>query len=200
MGLNWILQDKIKEGYLPEYKELVVKLNLVKNDVEILKIKTRLKELVIIPQEVAECKRVGIDLEATEYLKKELKKSSPELSKPEYSKDLDKIILKNHGKYVDSLVPSYKANAIADYYSLEKGCLNFKGSLIGNNCNIPYLIKDEAYQDHNATQVLKYVMNLQDFIIDNNELDYHNLEIVKSAIKWLKFWGSNGFGFIVSNS
>lgn len=202
MGLNWILQDKIKEGYLPEYKELIIKLNLrskdSKNDVEILKIKTRLKELVITPQEVAECKRVGIDLEATEYLRKELIESFPELKNQENSKDLETVILKNHGKYIDCLVPIYKKDAVADYFSLQKGCLNFKGSLIGNNYSIPYIIRDEAFQDHSPIEMLKYAEKLRNMIDENEELDYNNLEIIKSAIKWLKFWGSNGFSFYVS--
>lgn len=191
MGLEWILQDKIKEGYLPEYKELIVKLNLVKDNIEILKIKTRLKELVITPQEVAECKRVGIDVEATEYLRNELLKS---LDPKENS--LEKIILKNHGKYIDCLVPLYKKDAIADYYPLDKGCLNFKGSLIGNNYNIPYVIRNDAFQDHTPIEMLKYAEKLKTVISENEELDYHNMEVIKSAIKWLKFWGNNGFGFI----
>ena len=197
MGLEWILQDKIKEGYLPEYKELIVKLNLVKDNIEILKIKTRLKELVITPQEVAECKRVGINVEATEYLRNKLLKSleSKEDSKEE---SLEKIILKNHGKYIDCLVPLYKKDAIADYYSLDKGCLNFKGSLIGNNYNIPYIIRSDAFQNHSHAEMLKYAEKLRTVISENEELDYHNMEVIKSAIKWLKFWGNNGFGFIAS--
>lgn len=193
MGLDWILQYKIKEGYLPEYKELIVKLNFIKDNIEILKIKTRLKELVIIPQEVAECKRIGIDIEATEYFRKEILES-----KEESKESIEKIILQNHGKYIDFLVPLYKKDAIADHYSLNKGCLNFKGRLIGSNYNIPYVVRDEAFQDHSPSEMLKYAEKLKNVITENEDLDYHNIEIIKSTIKWLKFWGNNGFGFIVS--
>jgi hypothetical protein len=191
MGVIWILQDKIKEGYLPEYKELIVKLNLIKDNIEILRIKTRLKELIIIPEEIAECKRVGIDNEATEYLRKELLKSSK-------SEDIEKIILNSHGKYIDSLVPLYKKDALADYYIPEQGCLNFDGSVISNNYNIPYVLRDEAYQDHSPYQILLYIEKLYNFINENGELDYNNLEIIKSTIKWLKFWGSHGFSFVAT--
>jgi hypothetical protein len=201
MGLNWILQDKIKEGYLPEYKELIIKYNLVKDDIELLKIKTRLRELIISPHEVAECKRIGIDIEATEFLRNELKnfgvqnpesKNTQLYSKPE---DIESAILKHHGLYVESLVPDYKRNALADYYSLDEGCLHFKGSMIGNNYVIPYIFRDEAFQDHSPTEMLRYAVELSKFMDENNELDYNNNEVVKSAIKWLTFWGSNGFSF-----
>lgn len=202
MGLNWILKDKIKEGYLPEYKELIIRLNLVIDEIEILKIKTRLKELVISPCEIAECKRIGIDLEATEFLRNEFKKFDNCISKSEEDKhnlsknDIETDILKYHGQYVESLVPDYKKDALADYYSIEEGCLNFKGSLIGNNYVIPYIFRDEAFQDHSPTEMLRYAFELKKFIDENEELDYHNLEVIKSSIKWLKFWGYNGVGFI----
>lgn len=201
MGLSWILQDKIKEGYLPEYKELIIRFNLAKDDIELLKIKTRLRELIIHPYEVAECKRIGIDIEATEFLRNKFKDfgirnpASENGTQKLIPEDIESVILKHHGLYVESLVPNYKRNALADYYSLDEGCLHFKGGMIGNNYVIPYIFRDEAFQDHSPTEMLNYAVELTKFINENKDLDYCNNEVVKSAVKWLTFWGSNGFSF-----
>jgi hypothetical protein len=116
MTLCWILNPKIKDGYLGEYKELIVKLNILKDSIEIFKLKTRLKELVIYPQEVAQCKRIGIDEEATEFFRNKLLLESKGFKtldskdfKPLDSKEsFESVILSYHGKYVENLVEYYK--------------------------------------------------------------------------------------------
>jgi hypothetical protein len=192
MPLSWILNPKIKDGYLNEYKELIVKLNIVKDPIEIFKIKTRLKELVIYPQEVAECKRIGIDIEATDFFRKKIHSENKDLVD---SNDLENVILSYHGKYIDSLVPEYNKKAIASHPAIGESCLSFNGSLIGNNYTISYILKDEAFEDHAPAEMLEYANKLEYFLVSNEELDFYNTQVLKGVLEWLRFWSSKGFGF-----
>jgi hypothetical protein len=199
MALAWRLNNKIKDGYIGEYKELIVKLNIIKDSIEIFKLKTRLKELVIYPQEVAQCKRIGIDEEATEFFRNKLLseslKSTDSLKSKEYLNSLEYFILNSHGKYVENLVPLYNKDAIANYSLPGESSLYFNGTVIGNNYTIPYVLKDEAFQDHSPTEMLEYSNKLEEFLHENQEIDFINSQILHSAIKWLRFWGSHGFSF-----
>jgi hypothetical protein len=203
MTLCWVLNPKIKDGYLGEYKELIVKLNILKDSIEIFKLKTRLKELVIYPQEVAQCKRIGIDEEATEFFRNKLLLESKGFKtldskdfKPLDSKEsFESVILSYHGKYVENLVPLYNKDAIAEYSLPGESCLYFNGTTISNNYTIPYILRDEAFQDHSSTEMLEYSNKLVEFLYENQEVDFVNSQILYAAIKWLRFWGSHGFSF-----
>jgi hypothetical protein len=198
MALAWRLNNKIKDGYIGEYKELIVKLNIIKDSIEIFKLKTRLKELVIYPQEVAQCKRIGIDEEATEFFRNKLlleSKDFKSLDSKESLQHIESVILNYHGKYIENLVPLDNKDAIAEYSLPGESCLYFNGTTIGNNYSIPYILKDEAFQDHSAIEMIEYSNKLVEFLYENQEVDFVNSQILHAAIKWLRFWGSRGFSF-----
>jgi hypothetical protein len=160
--------------------------------------KTRLKELVIYPQEVAQCKRIGIDEEATEFFRNKLlleSKDSKSLDSKESLQHIESVILNYHGKYIENLVPLYNKDAIAEYSLPGESCLYFNGTTIGHNYSIPYVLKDEAFQDHSPTEMLEYSNKLVEFLYENQEVDFVNSQILHAAIKWLRFWGSHGFSF-----
>jgi hypothetical protein len=193
MTLGWILNPKIKNGYLNEYKELIMKLTIVKDPIEIFKMKTRLKELIYYPHEIAECKKIGIDEEATEFYRKKL------LSEYKDPKDIESSILSCHGKHIDSIVPEYNKNAIAKYTISEESCLHFNGGIIGYNYSLPFVIQNEAFLHHSSTEMIQYSNILDRFLYENEELNFVNIQIVQGAIEWLRFWGLKGFDFQVSS-
>jgi hypothetical protein len=64
-------------------------------------------------------------------------------------------------------------------------------------------LKEEAGNDHNSLQTIDYANRLEICIsnIDINKLDDDDKEdynCILEAIKWLKFWGQNGHGFVIS--
>ena len=63
-------------------------------------------------------------------------------------------------------------------------------------------LKEEACNNHNALQTIDFANRIQISIqnIDINKLDEDDKEDynnVIDGIKWLKFWGENGHGFVV---
>ncbi len=65
-------------------------------------------------------------------------------------------------------------------------------------------LKDEICENHGPKETIDFANRLEEVVstiniynLDEDELDNYN-EII-FAIKWLKFWGERGHGFIVSN-
>ena len=65
-------------------------------------------------------------------------------------------------------------------------------------------LKEEVCENHNPEQTLDFANRLEEAIsyINLNDLDEDNLDnyyAITHGIKWLKFWGERGHGFIVTN-
>ena len=75
---------------------------------------------------------------------------------------------------------------------------DFRGEYVGQSDILAESLKEEAYDNHNAEQCIEYACKLEVYLESITELDEEEQEdydCILKAIKWLKFWGSNGHGY-----
>jgi hypothetical protein len=119
------------------------------------------------------------------------------------NKLFDKLLL--NGEYDTDDIEN-KINSISIAPNINNNINNidniFSGKCIYNSSLINYELKEEACNDHNYIQAIDYANRLEIDIssininnLNDDELEDYNY-IIK-AIKWLKYFGEDGFGFSV---
>lgn len=188
MGLDWVLNDKSKEGVEERVNELRLLIENFDGPEDAYDYKCMLKELkslVVTPFETCGCKRIGIDREADEWIRKR----NPDVS--------DEELKEEYGKYI----PLCEKGAIP-IYEAGTGPFDFRGKLVGTCSYLSRELREEAYRDMSCVEMMDYSDRLNyelEYILrsttefDDTERDLE-INILRNAISWLRYWSMKGHG------
>lgn len=174
--------------------------------------------------EVVEAPRVGIDAEATEWFKKnvfkpmqlriatEKLKAAPDARFiAHWDRPFAEILKEQTGKWVAELAK--KPEGIASITGMMCSALDFRGKAVATSTVISEELRNEAFDDHNADACVDFADRLEASLDEyqaehadwqtRKERDEYgsdvdvkdDVEVLESAVKWLRFWGENGFGY-----
>lgn len=227
MGLDWMLQRKIRGGHEQEAAELTRVPPEELSPDKARETRERLDEISLSPYEAIGCPRIGIDEEATAYLRS-LYQENPHQFYVEIAKEpegtferrallWDEVLRDNHGQYVPDLAK--EADGIGAVTGVAAPAVSYRGKLMGYVSVLPDELRDRAYTDMTAKQMLDYADQLercaekaisqavsegdrakmkealvgriteQDLRLDHIA-EYHTIH---TACRWLRFWGNKGF-------
>jgi hypothetical protein len=209
MGLDWIVKSKPKPGaqnhiQCQELKEKIIELHESLEDYEknsqtatqiietITELKEQLHRISVHPTVTAKCKIIGIDPEANEYAILKFKKMNCNDSQ------IEKMMEECFGQPVLHLCED--SSALADYSGVAVSEFDFRGQALLNCQYFDFELRNEAFKDHSPSQLLKYADKIETAFKNYKELfdgvtEAEEAEITKSAITWMRYWGSNGHGF-----
>lgn len=212
MGLDWVLhKDKPKEGSEERFEELEKALRSEGlSDKKRKKLEKELEEVSISAYSVLGCPRIGIDEAATNWFRSKLYPSNKEYAEKGaptdafvkyWSRPVEEVLKDEIGKWVPELAGSKEG--IASITGMLTSPLDFRGKVIGYCDFVDSALQEEAYSDHTGEEAEDYGKRLEGCLqiqtkkmSSKTKKEFHaEIEYVKSAIKWLKFWGGQGFGF-----
>jgi len=206
MGLDWILLEKPIAGNEALFYELKAKYNeeherIVKNEAEeseqttnLKNIKKDLEEISMNPYETLMCPKVSDSEVAKQYF---IDNIYPYVNKE--GKTIDDVLKLNKDTYIIELSPEFN-NFPSGTASFLTSTVDFRGQIIGRSDLIDDELREEAYEDHNAEEMLVYADKLEECLNKFNKEQTNEeseLEDIADAIKWLRFWGSRSHGFRV---
>jgi hypothetical protein len=245
MGLDWMLQtDKPKAGWVKDYKRIKGKLEALDEDEGLTKeqrkalqrdLMSALKQVAVSSFEVIGAPQVGIDIEATEWFRREVfepfqirvaeEKKKPALrpsANPQWNDRNDRLIAhwgrpfeqvlqEEKGKYVVELAKEREGVAAITGFLCTS--LDFRGKAIVLSVVVQEDLRQEAFDDHDPDECLDYANRLEaslqnykaehpDWETRHEKNDWGGMasakddaEAIESAVKWLRYWGSHGFGY-----
>ena len=208
MGLDWILLDKPIGGNEALFYELKGKYNneknrIVKNEEEdaektinLQNINKELENISVNPYETIECPKVADSDVTRQYFIDNIYQF---VKKEKDTRTLEEILEQNKDMYIVELSSEFNnfPTGTASFLTYK---LDFRGQIIGRSDLIDDELREEAYEDHNSNQMLKYADKLEACLqkFDRNQTDEESeLTDIADAIKWLRFWGSKSHGFRV---
>lgn len=222
MGLDWMVNErKPKLGFDTRFEEVSKLVAEADEDTnEYTRLKKDLEAVSISVYEEIGCPRIGIDTNATEWWEdniyapamlkaKEIRANLPytepakdkwEEKRRDRDKDYAKAWLdstredclsRSMGRYVVELAKVTKG--VAEYTGIACSSLDFRGKMIGYVDGLDQELSSEAYDDHTPDECLDYADRLEEAMADTRGSE--NIEVLVSAIKWLRFWGGRGFGY-----
>ena len=220
MGLDWLLQgSKPKPRYEKQYLRINEKLNAIaaesapseskktqrKNNLEL-----ALKSVSISPFEVIGAPRVGIDEEATQWLKREvfdpiqlrlLKETSREFV-AFWSRPFSEVVEDERGKFVVHLAKDQ--DGVAAISDILCSSLDFAGRAVALSEALAEELKNESYDDHGADACIDYAARLE-ASLGSFKLKHPDWALrarikedagdIEAAVRWLRYWGCRGFGY-----
>lgn len=220
MGLDWMLQRKIKTGH----EEEAARLMGLKDGGEAER--DRLDELSVNPFDVLGCPRVGIDVEATEYLRS-LYQAHPDrffrviVKEPEGTEERrsllwSEVLEDNHGRHVPDLAKH--PDGIGSVVGMAAPECSFRGKMVAYMDIISEDLRSQAFQDMGPAQMLEYADDLErqarqsieqaanpadkpvmaaalegQFPAELDDPAIEEYVLVHDACRWLRFWAGKGF-------
>lgn len=210
MGLDWVLEKtRPRMGMEREFAEVSARIGQMKKDGAdpgpgIL------RELEGVTQsafELVEAPRVGIDEAATEFFRQEVyepaRREALSAGRPgidPWLRPYEEILEEHRGRYVVALaeveegLPAVAGAATG---------IDFRGDLVGRSILLPDELRQEAYRDHGPAECLDYAEAIEDHVERHKHLRDRASRLVTeqeghlaAAVRWLRFWGSQGFGFV----
>lgn len=215
MGLDWMVELKARKGHEDEVERLLVVPKTETAEEQTLRIRLLEDLRWVSPWEVLECPRIGVDEEATQMLRKDFdaRPEAYETQFPEVPRDkLWKAVLKHqHGLYVPELAKN--RDGLGAITGIAAPPHSYRGAMVTHLEILPPEVSVQAYEDMTPEQMLKYADELQACaeraiqqatdpdLADlmrrtlNEELEdgVHDFWVVRTACRWLRFWGSRGF-------
>ena len=217
--------SKPKPGCEPQYRRINDKLNALNADASLTDDKKKklrtdleaaLEQVAITPFEVIGAPRVGIDADATEWFRTKLfepmqkrvaeekLRPAPDATKPEWNDRNDaliafwdrpfEVVLEEHrGKYVVELAK--ERDGIAAITGMLCSSLDFRGKAVALAEALPEELRNEAYDDHDAEECVDYADRLEAAVAAVSDEHLDELIDIRAAVKWLRYWGSRGFGY-----
>lgn len=192
MGLDWMLHaQRPKTGCTPEYLRIKDKLNALAGDENVTDeqrktlqkdLKSALEQVSVSPFTVIGAPQVGIDAEATAWLRKEvyepvqvrvaeeMGKTAPrDPAKPQWndrndafiaywSRPFDQVLQDEHGKYVVELAK--EPDGVAAITGMLCSSLDFRGKAVALSVVVDEDLRNEAFDDHDANACLDYAERL----------------------------------------
>ena len=221
MGLDWLLHgSKPKTGFEKQFHRINDKLNALKSDEKLPDDKKKqlrsdlelaLKSVSISPFEVIGAPRVGIDEDATEWFKREVfapiqlrlakGKNAPRFVHY-WGRPFDEVVQDERGKFVVQLAKDQ--DGVAAISGILCSSLDFRGKAVALSEVITEALKSEAYDDHSGDECIDYADRLEAELVDfkvrhsdwaNRARIKEDAEDIEAAVKWLRYWGSRGFGY-----
>lgn len=128
-----------------------------------------------------------------------------------WSRPFEAVLKDERGKFVVELAK--EREGIAAITGFLCSSLDFRGKAIALAVVLDDDLKNEAYDDHDADACLDYADRLETAVADykaehvdwetrKEEAEYGGMVIaatdiadVEAAVRWLRYWGSRGFGF-----
>lgn len=128
-----------------------------------------------------------------------------------WDRPFDALEQAEHGKYVVELAK--EREGLAPITGILCSLLDFRGKSVALAVVINETLRNEAYDDHDADACLDYADRLASAVDDykaahpdletrREEAEYGGLvgaagdiADIEAAVKWLRYWGSRGFGF-----
>ena len=128
-----------------------------------------------------------------------------------WSRPFEQVVLDHRGKYVVELAK--KREGIATIAGMMCSALDFRGKAVAMSVVITEELRNEAFDEHDADACVDYADRLEasvheyqtehpDWQTRQEKNEYGGLASAKddagdieAAVKWLRFWGGNGFGF-----
>jgi hypothetical protein len=181
MGLDWCLRLKPKNGYEAELQQILKRLNEEITDEEYDQLIKRRDEISIIP-----CQAVNAPkLKDRDGWKQQMTEEFNENHKQASAKKLEEYLQEQAEKYDCAHCP---AQALVTGM-LVRGC-EFRGKVIAFIDGLPSELKQRAYKDMNANEMLHYASQLEAYLDNVSEEDR---EYLQGAIDFLKRWGNLDF-------
>lgn len=128
-----------------------------------------------------------------------------------WGRAFDEVLKDETGKWVPALAK--KTEVLAEQVGMFCSAIDFRGKAVEYAVVIAEELRNEAYDDHDPEQCVDYADRLEASLAsyrelhpdwaDRTEMDSFgsaiavrdDIDAVESAIRWLRFWGANGFGF-----
>lgn len=169
MGLDWMLQRKIKQGCEEEATRLMgTPRNQLPVD-EAERIEARLDEISMSPYEAMGCPRIGIDSEATEYMRSlygehpdkfyVVVAREPEGTTEKRSMLWGEVLKEYHGQYVPELAK--EPDGMGHVTGVAAPLASYRGKMVSYLSILPDSERDRAFTDMTAKQMLSYADDLE---------------------------------------
>ena len=127
-----------------------------------------------------------------------------------WRRSFEEVLKDERGKYVPNLAK--KTEGLATITGMLCSPLDFRGKVVALSTLVNKDLRHEAYEDHAARYCVDYAERLEDELFDYQHhhpdwaelvgaTDYGKVKVkeevedLEAAIRWLRFWGSNGFGY-----
>ena len=197
MGLDWCLKLKPKNGYESELQQRLKRLNKDISDEESEQLIKRRDEISICPCQAVNAPKVKDREGWQEEIIKEFNKNQKEAKK----------LLKEHPNH--SWAKQWSAKKLEDYLKEQSelfDCANcqakalitgiavrsceFRGKVITYMDGLPSELKQRAYIDMNAEEMLQYATELEYYL---DKVSSEDKEYLQGAIDFLRRWGNLGF-------
>lgn len=118
-----------------------------------------------------------------------------------WSQPFEEILKKETGKYVPDLA-KVKEGIAAVSGMVFVSALDFRGKIVGYSRVVSEKSRSEAYQDHSAKECLAYAARMEKEVEQyvktlpfQDKGDPDDVQVIRDAISWLRFWGERGFGY-----
>jgi hypothetical protein len=206
-----------KKGCETEYLRLKKKLAALSQDNKLTEpqrelfkqeLEAEFEKVALSPFEVIGAPRVGVDEKATEWFRKNVfqdaqlrvgqEKALPKSRRNQrfldnWDRPFDDILRANTGKYVAELAPAQEG--VSSIRGMLCSPVDFRGAVVGSSECLPQELQNRAYQDHRPGEALEYAEQLAAALTNVSGEHVHEVLDLRSAVRWLRFWGSRGFGF-----
>jgi hypothetical protein len=211
MGLDWMVhKTKPREGCEARFAELTRLLNDMREDgATSPSLEEELEGISVNVGEVIGAPRIGVDERADRWFREVYDENraredgSPEFA-AHWSRPFEDLLEENRGRYVLELAEDQ--GGMAAVSGIVATSLDFRGKIVGSCPLLSRDLREEAYEDHSAEEMLDYARRLRRDLqggveslepsrgaARRNENDWE--DAVDAAIRWLEFWGEKGFGY-----
>jgi len=197
MGLDWCLPDMIgRPGFKTEFYELRRRLReLSRDDPRCDGYLARLAEIGLRPIDELDVPRIGIEPEATKWFAQQVEDLRAESADvATWRRPFEQLVDESFGRPV---LPLCKPCLGIPKFVAFCDPLGFRGNVIFRFREfLPTSLLEEAYEDHTDAEAASYAEALHFAALDVPQ--YLDAACVHSAVEWLRFWSSRGYGFTAS--
>lgn len=202
MGLDWMLHaSKPKPGCEKQFHRINEKLAALGEDEQRTDLQAALEQVAITPYEVIGAPRVGINDTATAWFRTQvfepIQKRLTRETNPQFiaywRRPFELVLQEARGKYVVELAT--EKEGIAAITGMMCSSLDFRGKVVSSSEALEEGLKNEAYDDHDAAACVDYADRLEAALRSVHDKHLDELIELRSAVKWLRYWGTRGFGY-----
>ena len=223
MGLDWVLQDRVKVGSEERVAQTRDELARIEASAwrRVLQagraksLRADLDMLAESPLAVLPCPRVGTHALADAWLREEwtsrqtepppatfvigVQSAPREVTDPLLGPNFDDVRARLHGMPIIELCT--EPDALPRWYGVAARRIDFRGQVMRDlEGLIDQELIDEAWEDHDAARMLDYASRLERAAKSISAPDevtdkVQRLDVVDGAVRWLRFWGKRGFGY-----
>lgn len=203
MGLDWLVdRRKPLAGFETEYAAILQKMGDIEASSEDA---SELEKYSVACFEVIGCPRIGIDANATEwfrvvYAENRAARGCAPAFRAYWSRPFKVLLAEHRGKFVAELARSREGHGAVT--GILASDVDFRGKMVAYAEWLSPELAEEAYKNHTAQETLYYAAKLENaYQVEAERRERHHEdpmeddEAVPLAVKWLRFWGGNGFGF-----